>query len=180
MTYIASETDTLTTGTTGSLWSAAKVLILLFDPVGIWSALFFPLPCSESSPSPGFHFSAVFLFSAYRLNRFRSLSLVLGTKRHEHSIARCTRPDWSTGISSTQYPCLCSESVALFEIASSKDNCTFRCCNKLMTGAPQLWSWGAAIVSKTDDFSNYGSSKYVHVKWRVQMCDCASVSDTEC
>lgn len=181
MYYIASGTDTLTPRTTRSLWSVAEVLILLFDPVGISSALFFSFILTVSLPSIGFQFSCFFVLS-YRLNRFKSLflSLDLGTKRQEHSIARCTCPDWSAGILSTQYPCLCSDGVALFEIASCKDNCTSRCCNKLMTGAPQLWSLGAAILSKTDDFSNYGSSKYVCVKWKVQMCDCTSVSHTKC
>lgn len=61
------------------------------------------------------------------------LTLDLATKRQEHSIARCTWPVWTKGILSTPSPCLCSDSVALFEIASCKDNCASRCCNKLMT-----------------------------------------------
>lgn len=44
MADLASERDTLMTGTAGSLWSAAEVLILLFGLVGIWPSSFFLSP----------------------------------------------------------------------------------------------------------------------------------------
>lgn len=98
MTDLASETDTLTAGTAGSLWSAAEVLILLFGLVGIWPTSFFSpsFPLRISLPPPGFHFTSVFSpLASYSFIWLKCLSLTLklATKRQENSIARCSIPD---------------------------------------------------------------------------------------
>lgn len=110
------------------IWPSGDLADLVFFPPFLSSHNFF-------TPS-GVQLYCCFSFSLLIISFDLILCLwplKLATKRQEHSKARCSCPDWSKGTLSTFSPCMGSDYVALFEIASCKDNCASRCCNKLMT-----------------------------------------------
>lgn len=110
------------------IWPSGDLTNLVFPPLSFLLTI--------SLPPPGFHFTVFFPpLASYHFIRLKSLSptLKLATKRQEYTVARCSCPDWNKGTLSTLPLCLGSDNVALFEIASCKDNCACRCCNKLMT-----------------------------------------------
>lgn len=113
------------------------------------------------------------LFASYHFFWLKSLTLKFARKKKEDK--RRVQQDVVVQIGVDE-PCqlsaLClgSDNVALFEIASCKDNCASRCCNKLMTvltlKLEEYLQW-----VKTDDFSSC-SSMYICVKWNACVPEC--------
>lgn len=178
MTDLAWETNTSAAGTAGSLWAAAEVLILLFGLVGNWPtsvsfSFFHPLPSLSHFlyPLQGFTLLLFFfsLFASYHFFWLKSLTLKFARKKKEDK--RRVQQDVVVQIG-VEEPCqlsaLClgSDNVALFEIASCKDNCASRCCNKLMTvltlKLEEYLQW-----VKTDDFSSCSS---VYLRKMKRLC----------
>lgn len=138
---------------------------------------FHPLPSLSHFlyPLHGFTLLLFFfsLFASYHFFWLKSLTLKFARKKKEDK--RRVQQDVVVQIG-VEEPCqlsaLClgSDNVALFEIASRKDNCASRCCNKLMTvltlKLEEYLQW-----VKTDDFSSC-SSMYICVKWNACVPEC--------
>lgn len=109
------------------------------------------------------------LFASYHFFWLKSLTLKFARKKKEDK--RRVQQDVVVQIG-VEEPCqlsaLClgSDNVALFEIASRKDNCASRCCNKLMTvltlKLEEYLQW-----VKTDDFSSCSS---VYLRKMKRLC----------
>lgn len=109
------------------------------------------------------------LFASYHFFWLKSLTLKFARKKKEDK--RRVQQDVVVQIGVDE-PCqlsaLClgSDNVALFEIASCKDNCASRCCNKLMTvltlKLEEYLQW-----VKTDDFSSCSS---VYLRKMKRLC----------
>lgn len=134
---------------------------------------FHPLPSLSHFlyPLQGFTLLLFFfsLFASYHFFWLKSLTLKFARKKKEDK--RRVQQDVVVQIG-VEEPCqlsaLClgSDNVALFEIASCKDNCASRCCNKLMTvltlKLEEYLQW-----VKTDDFSSCSS---VYLRKMKRLC----------
>lgn len=119
----------VTTGSAGSLCSAAEVLIQSFGLVGI-QPTFLPSPFPQNFFSRASFFSSVSppLLLLILFIWVESLTLYLPKHRQENCKAKQSMREVSS-----LFPCLCSYKLVPFKIAHCKDNCASRCCYKLMT-----------------------------------------------